>query len=96
MLNPPIVPTVATENKGIEDLAAAIESYGSYVKESGEAGFVRKQAIAKWRLLELLRERLLEDLLAKNGTSERLDGFTAEIASKNLDPYSAVEELLKS
>jgi hypothetical protein len=35
-------------------------------------------------------------LLARNGTNERLDGFTAEIASKKLDPYSAVEELLKS
>jgi LAO/AO transport system kinase len=93
---PPIVPTVAPENKGIEDLAAAIESYSSYLKESGETGFVRKQAIAKWRLLELLRERLLEDLLTKNGTNEQLDRLTAEIAGKTIDPYSAVEEILKS
>jgi LAO/AO transport system kinase len=96
MWNPPIVRTIATENKGIEDLAAAIESYGSYVKESGEAGIIRKQAIARWRLLELLRERLLEDLLSKNGTGERLESVTFDIADKKIDPYTAVEELLKS
>src|SRR6476660_3245309 len=62
MWNPPIVKTIATENKGIEDLVAAIESYETFGKSSAESGFVRKQAIAKWRLLELLSERLLEDL----------------------------------
>lgn len=29
------------------------------------------RAIAKWRLLELVREKLLADLLNKNGTSEK-------------------------
>jgi LAO/AO transport system kinase len=96
MWNPPIVRTIATENKGIEDLSVAIESYGSYVEKSGEAGIARKQAIAKWRLLELLRERLLEDLLGRNGTGDELERVTNEIAAKKLDPYSAVEELLKS
>ena len=96
MWNPPIVRTIATENKGIDDLAAAIESYGSYVKESGEKGFARKRAIARWRLLELLRERLLTDLLENNGTQERLERLAGDIAGKRLDPYSAVEELLKS
>ena len=96
MWNPPIVRTIATENKGIEDLAAAIESYETFGKSSAESGFVRKQAIAKWRLLELLSERLLEDLLNENGTSERLDRFTAEVAAKTLDPYSAVEQLINS
>ncbi|MEP7213165.1 MAG: methylmalonyl Co-A mutase-associated GTPase MeaB [Acidobacteriota bacterium] len=94
MWNPPIVRTIATENKGIEDLAAAIESYGSYIKESGEAGFVRKKAIAKWRLLELLQEKLLESLLSQNGTSELLEQMAADVAGKKKDPYSAVDELI--
>jgi LAO/AO transport system kinase len=94
MWNPPIVRTIATENKGIEDLAAAIESYSLYIKESGEAGFVRKKAIAKWRLLELLQEKLLESLLSKNGTSELLDQMAADVAGKKKDPYSAVDELI--
>src|SRR6187549_1691386 len=50
MWNPPIVKTIATENKGIEDLAAAIESYSGYGSEAPEASQNRKAAIARWRL----------------------------------------------
>ncbi|MEJ7849258.1 MAG: methylmalonyl Co-A mutase-associated GTPase MeaB [Pyrinomonadaceae bacterium] len=92
---PLIVQTTATENKGIEDLAKAIESYYVFQKV-GDASLTRKHAIARWRLLELLQERLLADLLNKNGTSERLDVLSMEIAGKTKDPYSAVEEILKS
>jgi LAO/AO transport system kinase len=93
MWNPPIIKTVATENKGIEDLAAAIESYRAFNAAGGQ-GKVRRHAIARWRLLELLRERLLSDLISKNGTSEKLDTLAASIAEKKMDPYSAVEEII--
>src|SRR5215208_6870728 len=75
--NPPIVKTVATENKGIEDLAKAIESYSDFQKNA-ETASTRRQAIAKWRLLQLLQERLLNDLLEKNGTSEKIEQLSAE------------------
>lgn len=93
MWNPPIVPTTATENKGIEDLAKAIESYNVFQKQ-GDASLERKKAIAKWRLLELLQERLLADVLNENGTNEKLDLLALEIAKKTKDPYSAIEEIL--
>ena len=66
---PPIVKTVATENKGIEDLSKAIESYAEFQK-TGE-NLERRKAIARWRLLELLRETLLARTLSANGTSEK-------------------------
>jgi LAO/AO transport system kinase len=91
--NPPIVKTVATENKGIEDLAKAIESYYEFQK-SGE-NLERRKAIARWRLLELLQEKLLADVLSRNGTNEKLDRLAQEIAEKRNNPYSAVEEILK-
>ena len=50
---PPIVKTVATENKGIDDLAAAIESYRDFHFET-DLGHGRRRAIARWRILELL------------------------------------------
>lgn len=92
--DPPIVKTIATENKGIEELSEAIKSYKDFLTK-GEKSLERKKAIAKWRLLELLQERLLADVMNKNGTSEKLDGFAIDVAEKKLDPYSAVEELLK-
>ncbi|MCA1623528.1 MAG: methylmalonyl Co-A mutase-associated GTPase MeaB [Acidobacteria bacterium] len=93
--NPPIVKTVATENKGIEDLSKAIESYNDFQKQ-GRISLTRRTDIARWRLLELLREKLLTDLLSKNGTNAKLDNLALEIAEKRNNPYSAVEEIINS
>jgi len=94
MWNPPIVKTIATESKGIEDLSAAIQAYVEF-QRSGSHNSERRQAIARWRLTELLQERLLTDLLNRNGTGEKLEKLSADVAEKKIDPYSAVEELLQ-
>ncbi len=90
---PPIVKTVATENKGLEDLAAAIEKY-RLAHLNAELGTGRRHAIARWRILELLRERLVARTLASESASERLDRLAGEVATRQRDPYSAVEEIL--
>jgi len=95
MWNPPIVKTIATENKGIEDLSAAIEAYDAFQKSSTDKAPERKVSIAKWRLIELLQEELLRRQLERNGTSDKIDRLATQIAEKNIDPYSAVEELIK-
>jgi LAO/AO transport system kinase len=92
---PPIVKTVATENKGIEELAAAIASYREY-QQHAEASLVRRTSIARWRILELLREELVARALIGDGTNFQLDALAAEVAERRRDPYSAVEEILKS
>ncbi|HEX8491698.1 MAG TPA: methylmalonyl Co-A mutase-associated GTPase MeaB [Pyrinomonadaceae bacterium] len=92
---PPIIKTVATENKGIKDLAAAIESYREF-QQRAEASTSRRQAIARWRIVELLRERLLAQTLGADSASERLDYLAAEVAAKRRDPYSAVEEIMNA
>ena len=92
---PPIIKTVATENKGIEDLAAAIASYKEFQSKT-EASFERRNAIARWRILELLQERLLARTLNTDAASERLDTLAVEVAAKRRDPYSAVDEILKA
>jgi LAO/AO transport system kinase len=91
---PPIVKTIATENKGINDLSEAIERYREFQQKT-EASLERRQSIARWRILELLRERLLAQTLNTRTASERLESLTAEVAAKQRDPYSAVEEILK-
>ncbi|HEY0427827.1 MAG TPA: methylmalonyl Co-A mutase-associated GTPase MeaB [Pyrinomonadaceae bacterium] len=90
--NPPIVKTIATESKGIEDLSKAIESYYEFQK-TGE-NLERRTSIARWRLLELLQEKLLSDVLSRNGTGEKIDRLAQEIAEKKNNPYSAIEEIL--
>jgi LAO/AO transport system kinase len=92
---PPIVKTVATESKGIEDLAEAINRCHE-AQAKMDTGSERRQAIARWRILELWREQLLTRALDGASVSQRLDGLAAEVASKKRDPYSAVEELIRS
>ena len=91
---PPIVKTIATENKGVEDLAAAIESYKDFHFRSN-LGNERRRAVARWRILELLREKLVARTLDSDSASERLDLLVDEVARRQRDPYSAVEELIK-
>lgn len=90
---PPIVKTIATEGSGVEELAAAIENYREFHLRT-KSGDGRRRAIARWRILELLRERLVSQTLESAATSQKLDELAAEVASRQRDPYSAVEELM--
>jgi len=94
--NPPIVKTVATENKGIEELAAAIAQYAAFISDRPESSQDRRISIARWRITELFRERLLREALAEDSTGEKLENLAREVAEKRRDPYSAVDELVKN
>ena len=61
-----------------------------------DLGNHRRRAIARWRILELLREKLVSRTLASDSASERLDRLADEVARRQRDPYSAVEELIES
>ena len=91
---PPIIKTVATENKGVTDLAAAIERYQQFHFQS-DLGNERRRAVARWRILELLREKLVARTLDSESASERLDSLADEVARRERDPYSAVDELIE-
>ncbi len=91
--NPPIVKTIATESKGIEDLDRAIQSFADFQKQN-PSSLERRRSIARWRLLELLRERLLINALSVSDTSEKLEMLISQVAEKRRDPYSAVDEIL--
>ena len=92
---PPIVKTVAIESKGIAELAGAIEQTREFQKQM-PASTDRKRAVARWRILELLREQLVAEALGSDAASNNLERLAAEVAAKQRDPYSAVEELMKA
>jgi LAO/AO transport system kinase len=92
--DPPIVKTVATENRGISDLAEAIDRFNQS-QRGGTLSGSRKRAIARWRIIELLRERLLANAIGSPSTSSDLERLADEVATRRRDPYSAVDEIIR-
>lgn len=90
---PPIVRTVATQNKGIVEFVDAIETYASF-KRQQQASLERSAGVAENRILELLRERLLRKVLNETLAPETLRELALAVASRQRDPYSIVEEII--
>ena len=93
--DPPIVKTIATDNYGLTELAQAVDSYAE-AQLGARVSSERRRAIARWRIVELLRESLLARVLASDSSVAMLDRLADEVASRRRDPYSAVEEIIRS
>ncbi len=91
---PAIVRTVATEGRGVEELAEAIAKFRRHF-EGGAARAARKVEHWKQRLLDLLEQRLLHRALPGSEGARRLESRAREVAGRRKDPYTAVEELLR-
>ena len=89
---PLIVRTVATENRGIAELGAAIENYGNFVR-TRESSQTRRVAVAENRIIEILRDRLLKRAL-QNVSAEQLKSYAVEVSERRNDPYSIVEKII--
>ena len=92
--DPPIVKTIATENSGISDLASAIARFTETQRDEKTTG-TRRRAIARWRIVELLRERLLAEAIGSQTSSAALERLADEVATRRRDPYSAVDEIIQ-
>lgn len=92
--HPPVVRTVATENKGIEELALAVQKFQKHFESGGER---KRKRLEHWknRLVELLESRLMERALGGAGGDARLTELAEEVAGRKKDPFTAVNEILK-
>ena len=89
---PPVIKTVASEGKGIHELAAALAKYEAYLQKEN---LLIKRNIENWRerLIEMLRDAMLEKARAEL-SDRQVEQYAAEIAEHKRDPYSLVEELV--
>jgi GTPase len=90
---PPIVKTVASEGKGVSELATAIGDYENYLKKEN---LVLAHNIQNWRerLVEMVRDALLERARAQLGDGQA-EQLAEEIAQHKRDPYTLVEEIVR-
>jgi LAO/AO transport system kinase len=92
--HPPVVRTIASEDKGVRELAETVAKFRKHFETSGNR---RKKHIEHWekRLVELLESRLLERVLGKKDGAIKLRALASEVAERRKDPFTAVTELLK-
>jgi LAO/AO transport system kinase len=90
---PTIVRTIASENKGVDELAQAIAKYRESSNSSAER---QERKIEHWksRLLALAGEAFLRRAVHGEDDQAELDKLAREVASRSKDPYAAVRELL--
>lgn len=90
---PRVVRTVATENKGVEEVALAIADFR---EQSGCSADREVKKIEHWerRLLVLAQEIFLERAISHADGKAALAALAEEVASRKKDPYEAVRELL--
>jgi LAO/AO transport system kinase len=89
---PPIIPVVATERKGVDELWATVLQHRSFIEANGELARRRE-----FRLREELREivaRRLEQRAREITTGERWDGLQQQVIDRTLDPWGAADEML--
>jgi LAO/AO transport system kinase len=89
---PPIVKTEATAGRGVPELLEAIERFRAHTEATQGA---RRRARAEFRLRELLAQRFLQHVEHRVLDAGQFDRILDRIAARDLDPYTAVDEIMK-
>jgi LAO/AO transport system kinase len=88
---PPIVKTEATTGQGVPELLGAIERFRAHSSPSqGE----RRRIRAEWRIRELVAQRFVRHVEGAVLSPGEFDAILDRIARRELDPYTAADEIL--
>lgn len=89
----PIIQTSVTQQSGIKELLAEIQHHVEYLKEKKLLSVQRRKRY-ETMLTELVRKRLMHFIFDESTLRKRIDRLIDEIARKEQDPYTAMEEIL--
>jgi LAO/AO transport system kinase len=92
--HPPVLKTVAITGEGVAELTETILEHQAYLDRSQDRGW-RGTERSRWILQELLEERVAARILEKVAGNGALEQLVQRIAARELDPHSAVEDLLR-
>jgi LAO/AO transport system kinase len=90
---PPIVKTIATRGEGVAELADSIQAYRRLLAAS-ENREEREIPLFRERIIELLQRRLVGTILGRI-PDEKLDLYAEKMMTRELDPYTIVDQLLR-
>jgi LAO/AO transport system kinase len=89
---PPIVPAVAIRDQGIAEIAAAAERHRAHLIASGQQA-TRDRERAGREFQQIIQEAALEQLRARYAGAA-WEALISRIAAREIDPYTAAEDLL--
>jgi LAO/AO transport system kinase len=92
--HPPVLKAVAITGEGVAELTETILEHQAFLDRSQDRGRRRTER-SRWILQELLEERATARILEKVAGNGTVDQLAQRIAARELDPHSAVEDLLK-
>ena len=89
---PPVIKTIALENKGIDDLLSSIQLHLEHLKKTGHFRKRRHKNIKK-EIFNLIQEEW-KNLLTQSIDKEYLNEVIKKIEKREIDPYTSVKEIL--
>ncbi len=90
---PPVLVASALENRGLDLLWEQVSEHRARMTRSGELQARRQVQAVGW-MRDMLQERLLAELKAREGARQRIEALEAEVRAGRLTPPRAVEEIL--
>jgi len=89
----PVIPTIARDNKGTEDLIGAVDEHKAFI-ESSETGRVQRRNRVRGELNELLQRDILDIVMNANGLEKTIEGAIERIIDRESTPYNESEEII--
>ncbi len=89
---PPVLKTVASTGEGIDELLGEVDRHAAWLDESGELAL--RRTVRARREVEAIALATLRDRWARAGDGADLDAIAGRVASGEVDPYAAADELL--
>ena len=89
----PIIATSVKQKKGIPLLVSKISEHQEYLKKSQSYDKRRRQRYEA-ELIEIIRKRLMDFIFDEKKLKKTVDCCIDQISKKELDPYSAADEIL--
>jgi LAO/AO transport system kinase len=90
---PPIVPTVAIKNEGVEDVVEQLDKHRAWMEDSGE--LTRRRRARVRDEIEAIAVTTLRERMAELHGNDRLDALAERVLDGSRDPYSAADELVE-
>jgi len=92
---PMVVPAIANTSQGISELWSAIETRLAYLSREPSPNYKKRRFwFHKLELVDLVKRQFMENILKDLNQKGRLDDYVTAIIKKEIDPYTASEQIL--